>query len=453
MDIKDFGSRLRQERLRAGLSQSDLASGIMSPSHISLLESGQRSPSPELLEQLAERLGVTPKYLASGPSAHAAESRRKDLLFAEMALQNGDAAAAEELLVRVIADCPVDEDLEFATRAHHLYAKTVEGLGRLEDAANELRNAIILGERAGLPLEVVEMTIDLSRCVRESGDYLQALELITTAQQSFPRELQNSATYARLLSSAIGIHYMRADFHRAQQLAEQALDIFDDRTDPASRAAILWNASLAADANQDTTQALLLAQRAAGLYSEADDLRSEGQLRIVISWLFTRLTPPDSRAARNQLVRAEELLQEYSTAIDLASLETELARVEWLDGNFEAALRNANSALARLEGSKDRMRSAHAHLLAARAHISLGHEIESSMHLDAARGILSGMETSRVNSFAWRELGDIYASQGLKTEALNAYRGALQDAGVPASPISFSESKKAELEAQLNSLG
>jgi transcriptional regulator with XRE-family HTH domain len=120
MDIKDFGSRLRQERLRAGLSQSDLASGIMSPSHISLLESGQRSPSPELLEQLAERLGVTPRYLANGPSARAAESRRKDLLFAEMALQNGDAALAEDLLKRVIADSKVDEDFEFATRLRRL---------------------------------------------------------------------------------------------------------------------------------------------------------------------------------------------------------------------------------------------------------------------------------------------------------------------------------------------
>jgi transcriptional regulator with XRE-family HTH domain len=452
MDIKDFGSRLRQERLRAGLSQSDLASGIMSPSHISLLESGQRSPSPELLEQLAERLGVTPRYLANGPSARAAESRRKDLLFAEMALQNGDAALAEDLLKRVIADSKVDEDFEFATRLRRLYARTLEGLGRLEDAAEELRKAIAIAENAGLPLEVVEMTIDLGRCVRESGDFLQALELLTAAQKTFPVELRNSATYARLLSSAIGIHYMRADYHRAQQLADQALDIFDEKTDPSARAAVLWNASLAAVANQDTTKALLLAQRAAGLYSEADDRRSEGQLRIAISWLFTRQAPPNVSAARAQLMRAEGLLQDFGTAVDKASLETELARVEWLDNSFDEALRNANSALHRLEGTQDHLRSAHAHLLAARAHISLGHEIESGMNLDAARTILAGMETSRLNSFAWRELGDIYAIQGLTTEALDAYRGALLDAGVPASPISFEESKKAGIDAELESL-
>jgi transcriptional regulator with XRE-family HTH domain len=452
MDIKDFGSRLRQERLKAGLSQSDLASGIMSPSHISLLESGQRSPSPELLEQLAERLGVTPKYLSSGPSAQAAESRRKDLLFAEMALKNGDIELAERLLRSLVDELDTTASVELAVRARHLYARALEGLGRLEEAASELREAISVAQIAGLPLEALEMTITLSGCARESGDFVTAVELLTSAQHSFPHELRQSATYARVLSSAIGIHYFRGDYIRAQQLAEQAMDIFDERTDPTARAAILWNASLAADANNDTTRALLLAQRAAGLYSEGDDRRYEGELRIAISWLFTRQTPPDVASAREQLVRAEALLADSGTLIGKGYLETEMARVEWLDENFEEALKNATSALARLEGSKDRLQSAHAHLLAARAQISLGHEIESDMNLDAARTILAGMEPSRQNSLAWRELGDIYANQGLKTEAMNAYREALHEAGVPASPMAFSESTKAEKDAGLPSL-
>jgi transcriptional regulator with XRE-family HTH domain len=190
MDIKDFGSRLRQERLKAGLSQSDLASGIMSPSHISLLESGQRSPSPELLEQLAERLGVTPKYLSSGPSAQAAESRRKDLLFAEMALKNGDTESAERLLRSLVTELDSTTSIEFAVRARHVYARALEGLGRLEKAASELRQAIGEAQFAGLPLEAVEMTITLSSLARESGDFVTALELLTSAQHSFPHELR-----------------------------------------------------------------------------------------------------------------------------------------------------------------------------------------------------------------------------------------------------------------------
>jgi len=322
-------------------------------------------------------------------------------------------------------------------------------MGRLEEAAGELRKAIGVARDSGLPLEAFEMTITLSNCAKESGDFLQALELITDAQESFPPELRNSATFARVLSSSIAIHYLRGDYLRAQELSEQALTIFDERTDPNAQAAILWNASLAADANQDITTALLLAQRGAGLYSESDDRRSEGVLRIAISWLFTRQTPPNSTAAREQLVQAESLLEDYGTAIDRAALETEFSRVEWLQDNFEGALRYATTALSRLSGANDRRQSAEAHLLVARAQISLGNEVESSMNLTAARNILAAMEPSRVNAFSWRELGDIYARQGFTDDALTAYREALHDAGVPASPLAFSETQNEESEELL----
>lgn len=473
METRDFGSRLRQARVKAGLSQSDLALGIMSPSHISLMESGRRNPSPDLLEQLADRLGVTAEYLTNGLPSKTVETRRKDLLLAEVAFKNGDLEAAENSLVclsctrqsncstrhlgpkfnscdqevrmqTLVEEFESSGDREFAVRARHLYARVLEQMGRLDEASRELRQGIKLAEISGLPFEAVEMTITLSTFARDAGDFLQALELVDSAQASFPMELRNSATYARLLSSAIAIHWMRGDYQRAQELSDQALAIFDDRTDPAARAAILWNASLAADANQDTTKALMLAQRAAGLYSESDDRRSEGLLRIATSWLFTRQTPPDAEAARKQLIRAESLLADYGTALDRAALETEFARVEWLDDHFEVSLGYANSALTRFTESKDRLLTAEAHLLVARAHISLGNEVESSMNLTAARNILAEMEPSRVNSFSWRELGDIYANLGFVTEALNAYREALHDAGVPASPLALRQTQEAE---------
>jgi len=444
MEIADFGTRLRQARISAGLSQTELAQGIMSASHISLIESGKRSPSPDLLEQLAERLGTSPDYLLSGANVKELESRRKDLLFAEIALRNGDLEFAEKALKTLLAELNAGGSHEFAARTRYMHARVLEGLGRLEEAAVELRKGISLAKASGLPLEAVEMTIALSNCAKESGDFLQALELVSGALDEFPRELRNSATYAQLLSSAIGIHYVRGDYIRAQELSDQALSIFDDRTDPAAQAAVLWNASLTADANQDVTKALMLAQRAAGLYSRADDERSEGVLRIAISWLFTRQTPPDAKAAKQQLLLAENLLKNYGTTLDRAALETEFSRVEWLNGNFEEALNRANLALSKLSTSNDRLQSAEAHLLVARAQISLGNEVESAMNLVAARNILAEMEPSRVNAFAWREMGDIYAIQGFTSEALTAYREALHDAGVPASPLAFSESSAAE---------
>jgi len=121
-----------------------------------------------------------------------------------------------------------------------------------------------------------------------------------------------------------------------------------------------------------------------------------------------------------------------------------VARVEWLSGDYEKSLETIKSAIANTDPSKDLLQRADAYLLAARAEISLGRQAESEMNLLAAKGSLLGMETSRQNALAWRELGDIYSGLGFLEDAIDAYRQALQEAGVAASPLAFSDLKIAE---------
>ena len=66
------------------------------------------------------------------------------------------------------------------------------------------------------------------------------------------------------------------------------------------------------------------------------------------------------------------------------------------------------------------------------------------MNLLAAKGSLLGMEPSRQNALAWRELGDIYSGLLYLEDAIDAYRQALQEAGVAASPLAFSDLKNAQ---------
>ena len=55
----DYGKAIRVVRSGRGLSQRHLADRIgISPSHLSLVESGKRDPSLKLLEEIAVSLGV-----------------------------------------------------------------------------------------------------------------------------------------------------------------------------------------------------------------------------------------------------------------------------------------------------------------------------------------------------------------------------------------------------------
>src|ERR687887_1448672 len=64
-----LGERLRQLRVAAGLTQTDLAGDRFSKEYISQIERGKTRPTPETIEWLALRLGVDPTFLASGVSA------------------------------------------------------------------------------------------------------------------------------------------------------------------------------------------------------------------------------------------------------------------------------------------------------------------------------------------------------------------------------------------------
>lgn len=65
-----FGKRMRQLRALKGLTQEELAEAVgVSTDFISLIERGQRAPSFENLERLAEALAVKVADLFSFPKS------------------------------------------------------------------------------------------------------------------------------------------------------------------------------------------------------------------------------------------------------------------------------------------------------------------------------------------------------------------------------------------------
>ena len=79
-----LGQRLRALRIERGLSQSDLAGDLVSPSYISLIESDRRSPERDVLDGLARRLGCSTLFLESGVAPEELNEQRLRLQFAEI---------------------------------------------------------------------------------------------------------------------------------------------------------------------------------------------------------------------------------------------------------------------------------------------------------------------------------------------------------------------------------
>ncbi|MUK01367.1 helix-turn-helix domain-containing protein [Vibrio cholerae] len=59
-----FGDMLRQARSAKGMTQSQLGGGVYSTHYISLLERGQRQPTPDMVQHFATQLGMDAQNLS-----------------------------------------------------------------------------------------------------------------------------------------------------------------------------------------------------------------------------------------------------------------------------------------------------------------------------------------------------------------------------------------------------
>ncbi len=328
----DFGQRVRERRRAMGKSQTELAGDRLSASYVSLLESGKRSPTTEVLATLAAALECTPEYLVHGHDPQLSEKFRLGVRYAELAVRNGEAADAVtqlDLLLDDAAHAPAD--LVRAARRHR--ANALEAVGRLTEAIETLEQLDEEARRSARLEEHLRLVIDLVRCYHEAGDVAHALDLGVAALDTVASlGLAGSDVHAELVSTVIGAYYVRGDLVTAGRLAEVALRDVDERGTPRARAAVYWNASIVAEAADDLAAAVLLAERALTLYAEGDDERALARLRVAYGWLLLRTAPPQPEAASVVLEVARAALVDVGSATDVAYCETELARAALLLG-------------------------------------------------------------------------------------------------------------------------
>src|SRR6059058_2468599 len=83
-----LGERLRQLRVAAGLTQSELAGERFSKEYVSQIERGKTRPTDETTEWLAARLGVDQSFLETGVSSSERERVESVIARAEAALES-----------------------------------------------------------------------------------------------------------------------------------------------------------------------------------------------------------------------------------------------------------------------------------------------------------------------------------------------------------------------------
>jgi tetratricopeptide (TPR) repeat protein len=398
-----LGARVLERRVALGLSQRELAGPEMSPSYVSLIESGKRVPTRELLQVLARRLETTADDLVPPEERQRGVERIElDLRWAKIAVKAGNAESAEKYARGVL-----EEDGATERQRHEAsltLAEAAEMQGDLDDAIDILEPLIEELDTDRTREMWRSCQVMLCRCYKEVGDLAHAIDLGT---QALAKEEAPTDDQVILVISLADAYLRRGDLKRAGRLLTSTMERIDVAGTHRNQGAALWNSSRVAAAEGKLDEAVRLSERALALFGESDSIRNLGRLRITYAFFLREASVDSIPAALEQLRRAQQELEDEGTVIERARCLSELARCALDQDDIEHARALVVEAAAMVSEGPDLERAnvqlVRGHVLVRSGDVRTGLRVARS----AARALVEHGETPAELAQAWREVAEL----------------------------------------------
>ena len=426
-----LGERLRQLRVAAGMTQTELAGDRFSKEYVSQIERGKTRPTAETVQWLAERLGVDAGFLANGVSAD--ERGRVDAALARAhalveARRNDEALAAfEEVRAAVLA-----------TGLPELAVRVLSGEAILHLRRSEVREAIALLERARALTETTAFSdveradvlfrLGIARFMLNSVQTAIALfdEALKVAERS---KIPSDQLRSNILSWRSRCYRRRRDFEAAREDVERALELAESLNDTRTTADVYFQASIIADREGRWVLARSYAERAKAAYEELADRSNLGRLMNNLGGINFLLGHPDEALAL--LKDAVRIALEVGNDAEAAHAVNGIAQVHLRTGEEKLAEEQARYALKLLADRVDEMHEiGNAQLVLGRALLAQDRLDEAEDALSAGEAAYDQMSSGSHRADAWIAQGDLAARRGDDRTAAKLYRraaDALQD--------------------------
>jgi tetratricopeptide (TPR) repeat protein len=422
-----LGERLRQLRVAAGLTQSDVAGDRFSKEYVSQIERGKTRPTQETLEWLAQRLGCDAGFLANGVATdergrlEAALARAETMIEAH---QNEEAAAEFETLVPAAR----------ATGVPELEVRALIGAGRTQMRLGALRQALkLLNTARGIvesgnfsDLERADVFYAIGVARYQLNSVQTALGLLNEALGLAERSgLPSDSLRSNILAWRSRCWRRLRDYEAAREDVERALQLAEDADDPQTIGAAFYQASLVAEREGHWVLARTYAERARAAYEELADRVHVGELTNNLGGLNFLLGKPDEAVAL--LKQAFAIALDTGREGDAGRVVSSLAQVHLRTGEIGQAEEQARHALRLLEGREDYVDElGSAQLVLGRALLEQGRLDEAEEAFAAAESSFGQLGSASHRAAAWVARGDLAARRGDDRLAAHLYRTAAE---------------------------
>jgi transcriptional regulator with XRE-family HTH domain len=410
----EIGARIRTERLRTGLTQSELAEGRYTKAYISALEHALAKPSMAALSFIAGRLGVSAASLLGG--AVPAWTR----LEADLRLASGDWAAAIDAYEVLLAG---EHD---GLRQAELERGLAEASARLERSSDALRFATSAAagfDTLGREADAFAARYWQSYALLQQGNDAEARSILRALLDRLRAGLVVEPGFAvRLLIALAMVDSYAGEPARSLTYLDEARMLVGD-LDDRRQATFLTSLAMSYRENGDLEAAIGLANQAIARFQAAEGDREIAVLENELA--LTHLGLGALERARTHAALADGRFTRLGDDFGRAHVVETAAQIELAAGSADAAAGLAAEARDLADRAGNQKAYVSAGLTLARAHRELGDPAAASVDLehaaDRARayGRVAQLRTVLTE---WADLraaqGDVGAAYQLSREAL-----------------------------------
>ena len=426
-DALKLAERVRQLRVAAGLTQSEVAGERFSKEYVSQIERGKTRPTPETIAWLAARLGVDPGFLASGVSS---DERGR----VEAALARADALSGAHRYDEAIEEFRSIGVAVQATGAVELEVRALAGEGWARIQSGDLREANALLNRARTlaegpsfsDLDRADVLFRLAVCRYKLSSIASALGLLTEALTLAERsELPSDGLRSEILGWRSRCYRRQRDLEAARDDVERALELARSLEDRRALANTYFQASLVAERLGHWVQARGYAEQAKAYYEQVDDDLNVGRLLNNLGGLNHLLGRSDK--AVECLKASFSVALEHDSDKDAAHAAGSLAMVHLQLGEYQEAEQLSRQALDLHAGRIDYLHEiGQSQLVLGRALLEQGRLDEADEWLQRADATFEQAASISHRAGAWVARGDLAARRGEDRTAARFYRNAAE---------------------------
>lgn len=406
-----IGRRLRDARVRRGISQRRLAGDRFTGQYVSMLERGAVKPSMAALNYLVERLGVSARDILDPPT------QMWSRVEADLYLATGRVAEAVDLYGELAAEAPSS-----TARAEALLG-LAEALCRLDrggDAVAPAAEAAELFQSADRNIDAAWGTYWLASAQYQSDNANEARALLDGLLQRVRGGLEVEPGFKlRLLTAIASVTGWTGDHQGALSYLEEGKQLIDG-LDTRARAAYLYSLAQNYKNAGDLEAAQTTGMRSLALHAELGSELEVGVLYNHLGLTFLRLG--NLARAREYAEKAAETTERLNDRRAAAWVRETKAEIALEAGDHGSAMELADEVSASPDASAETRLSAL--VTAARAHRAAGASSDAKQRYASAAELARGSSASRRRQVL-AEYAEFASSTGDDKLALDLYRDAL----------------------------